>query len=284
LRIFFNKLCNFRKGAATLIFISDGDGRPEIKRRAKVVNREVWWAAQAIELIGNFRFYHYQAPGEAEAELAQLNYHGLIDGVVTSDSDSLVFSSQLSIPKMSQTTYDDEMVLYTLDSIHRSLSLTLGGLLLFALLSGGDYSNGIYGCGRVVALGLARCGFGDQLLEAIEKDEDPAIFSPRLRGLICTELRENPQGKLDTRHPSLAAQFPDDFPNPEVVKLYHKPVTSWSYNQKLPSQGNWKTREPSIAKITQFCYDNLGWRTESVLKEKLHSHLWEGVFAQMLFS
>jgi len=185
---------------------------------------------------------------------------------------------------MSQHTYDDEMILYTVDSIHRSLSLTLGGLLLFALLSGGDYSNGIFGCGRVVALGLARCGFGDQLLEAIDKDEDPAIFSPRLRGLICAELRDNSQGKLGSRHPSLAAQFPDDFPDPKIVRLYNKPATSWSCGQTIPSLSDWKTREPSIAKITQFCSDHLGWKTESVLKEKLHNYLWEGVFAQMLFS
>ena len=176
------------------------------------------------------------------------------------------------------------MILYTMDSIHHLLSLTLGGLLLFALLSGGDYTNGIFGCGRMVALRLARCGFGDQLLEAIKKDEDPAIFSPRLRGLICAELRDNPQGKLGTHHPSLAAQFPDDFPDPKIVHLYNKLATSWSCGQTIPSQSNWKTHELSIAKITQFCSDNFKWKTESVLKEKLHNYLWEGVFMQMLFS
>lgn len=128
------------------------------------------------------------------------------------------------------------MILYTMDSIHHLLSLTLGGLLLFALLSGGDYSNGISGCGRMVALGLARCGFGDQLLEAIEKDEDPAIFSPRLRGLICAELRDNHQGKLGTRHPSLAAKFPDNFPDPKIVRLYN----NWPHHGLAAEQSRLK--------------------------------------------
>ena len=60
LKIFFSKLCNFRKGAATLVFISDGDGRPGIKCGAKVIDKEIWWTTMAIELIGNFGYYHYQ--------------------------------------------------------------------------------------------------------------------------------------------------------------------------------------------------------------------------------
>jgi len=34
-----------------------------------------------------------QAPGEAEAELAQLSAHGLIDVVMTNDSDALLFGA-----------------------------------------------------------------------------------------------------------------------------------------------------------------------------------------------
>ena len=60
LRIFFNKLCNFRKGAATLVFVLDGDRRPGIKRGAKVIDKEIWWTEDAIELIKNFGFYYHK--------------------------------------------------------------------------------------------------------------------------------------------------------------------------------------------------------------------------------
>jgi 5'-3' exonuclease len=175
------------------------------------------------------------------------------------------------------------MVVYTLEVIHHKLSLTLGGLLLFALLTGGDYDKGVPGCGRVVAVGLAKCGYGDQLLNAINNNEDFDIFAPRFRDQICAELREDLQGQLGARRPSLASQFPDNFPKHEVIDLYTKPVVSDSRNMTI-RHGDWKTRGPCIAKITQFCYDNLGWKTESALKANLQSHLWEGVFAQMLFS
>ena len=40
-----------------------------------------------------------QAPGEAEAELAHMNELGLIDGVLTDDSDAFVFGAKCIIRK-----------------------------------------------------------------------------------------------------------------------------------------------------------------------------------------
>jgi Holliday junction resolvase YEN1 len=36
---------------------------------------------------------HFQAPGEAEAELAKLNRKGVIDAVLMEDSDVIVFGA-----------------------------------------------------------------------------------------------------------------------------------------------------------------------------------------------
>jgi hypothetical protein len=38
-----------------------------------------------------------QAPGEAEAELAQLNKLGIVDAILTDDSDALVFGAKTVI-------------------------------------------------------------------------------------------------------------------------------------------------------------------------------------------
>jgi hypothetical protein len=134
-----------------------------------------------------------------------------------------------------------------------------------------------------VAAGLAKCRYRDQLLDAINSNKDFDIFAPHFHDQICAELREDLQGQLGTRHPSLANQFPDDFSKCEIIDLYTKPVISDSCNKTVLTS-DWKSRGPRIAKITQFCYDNLRWKTESVLKTNLQSHLWEGVFSQMLFS
>ena len=43
-----------------------------------------------------------------------------------------------------------------------------GGLILFALLAGGNYDGtGLKGCGGSIAQGLARAGFGDRLIDLV---------------------------------------------------------------------------------------------------------------------
>lgn len=58
MRIFFNKLCNYRKAFATLVFVNDGKGRPSTKRGVNVVDRDFWWTQAAIELIESFGYYY----------------------------------------------------------------------------------------------------------------------------------------------------------------------------------------------------------------------------------
>ena len=43
--------------------------------------------------------YFCQAAGEAEAELAHMNNLGLIDAVMTDDSDALIFGARVIIRK-----------------------------------------------------------------------------------------------------------------------------------------------------------------------------------------
>jgi hypothetical protein len=162
--------------------------------------------------------------------------------------------------------------------------LTRAGLLLFALLVGGDYDKGIHGCGHNIALGLARCGFGDDLIEAINNDHDLEVTAAHLRSNICHELRTNSQGKLGSCHPSIAARFPSAFPDPGVLRLYTEPLTSWTEGETIPNSAIWLKREPVISNIAQFCFDNLGWNTELTLVKALQNRLWEGVFIQMLLS
>jgi holliday junction resolvase YEN1 len=106
---------------------------------------------------------NHQAPGEAEAELARLNSEGIVDAVLTEDSDAFIFGAThvirksvpsqcialspqiLSMRTLSHspvlTDSKDEITVYTADAIRAApdLSLTRGGMLLITLLSGGDY-------------------------------------------------------------------------------------------------------------------------------------------------
>jgi holliday junction resolvase YEN1 len=45
-------------------------------------------------LVSDILVAFFQAPGEAEAELAKLNAQGHLDAIVTDDSDALVFGAK----------------------------------------------------------------------------------------------------------------------------------------------------------------------------------------------
>src|ERR1700733_5102298 len=62
----------------------------------------------------------------------------------------------------------DEVAAYFSHSIENSdtVALTRGRLILVVLLASGDYDSGVPGIRAVITYGLARCGFGDRLIDA----------------------------------------------------------------------------------------------------------------------
>ncbi|KAH7870987.1 PIN domain-like protein, partial [Lentinula edodes] len=75
------------KAGAHCIFVYDGDGRPLIKRGTRVVARESDYYTHSRKLIKYFGYYSHTAPGEAEAELSDMYKRGIIDIVLSKDSD-----------------------------------------------------------------------------------------------------------------------------------------------------------------------------------------------------
>ncbi|PPQ81847.1 hypothetical protein CVT24_008666 [Panaeolus cyanescens] len=164
--------CKAHKDRATFVFVFDGPNRPAIKRDCQV-RQNLWWNDVVRGMIHMFGFRAHNAPGEAEAELAVLNHLGFIDAVFTTDSDTLVFGAQTVIKIITErgSRWNDEVEVFTSARIESEAHLSPGGLILFALLTGGDYDpSGLVNCGQVTALALCRCGFGDQLLDAARAD------------------------------------------------------------------------------------------------------------------
>lgn len=135
------------------LFVFDGPKRPKIKRGKVVGGKEHWMVNSLRTILDAFGFECRTAPGEAEAELAFLNRIGVIDAVLSDDVDCFIFgaptvirnlSSTLSAKakKGSQTKEDGQHVnVYRLEDIknHSDVGLSQGGLILIALLRGGDY-------------------------------------------------------------------------------------------------------------------------------------------------
>ncbi|KAJ7255531.1 PIN domain-like protein, partial [Mycena haematopus] len=220
---FFYQLCNLSLAPATFVFIFDGPGRPSIKRGTRVRSSQPGFIPNLKAMILSFGFYVYDlssnfgAPGEAEAELAQLNEGGEIDAIITEDSDAFIFGARCVI-RTSGPSVQNSSQIYTSDAIESSeqVSLDKDGLLLCALLLGGDYDPGLPGVGPKVARALAVLGFGRNLVNIMRsfKGRDLDLQLNQWRDTLQQELRENQSGLFTKRHPKFADKIPDTFPSP----------------------------------------------------------------------
>ncbi|WFD36762.1 hypothetical protein MCUN1_003649 [Malassezia cuniculi] len=201
------------------VFVFDGPQRPRVKRHVRVSGASLPFQREFIELIDAFSFTYRVAPGEAEAELAWMNEHGVVDAVLTDDVDFFVFGGRVAY----RTTTEDALAVY---EAHR-LELDRHDLVLVGLLAGGDYdTTGIPRCGIATALALAQAGFGKRLLYALKHGGGALVA---WRSDVSVELAENPRGRLARRMPGLAREILHSFPEETlraVVTYYVDPIVS----------------------------------------------------------
>ena len=241
---------------------------------------------------------------------------GLIDAVLTSDADIFMFGAQcvlracvkglhLSVLKavltiyfyyrtslaQSPTSSKEEFYIYTADALENvnDIQLTQGGVILIVLLSGGDYHDGMQGCGLAITHALARCGFGDHLLGAFNSMARDAFFRYLRHNWadeLSTELRTNSRGFLRTRQPQLAIQLSTFLLtlDQEDVEKYVSPLTSWSGLGMAVDMSGWVWQAPNVTTIAEFCFTHLGWTDTADLIRMLRNNLWEGVVHRILLS
>ncbi|VDB85331.1 unnamed protein product [Peniophora sp. CBMAI 1063] len=278
------------------VFVFDGPKRPNAKRGKRIDKGSHWMVVGMKRIIAAFGFEWRMAPGEAEAELAYLNSIGQIDAVLSDDVDTFLFgatmvvrnwsntlSANIAHPVLNSDGRDDKEhshIYKASDILHHSqIQLTRGGMILIGLLSGGDYSEGVKGCGMKTAHGLAQCGFGDELFDAVQtrsRDDLPAFlvgWNSRLR----EELKTNSKGMLDKRMLKLAREWPKKFPDLEVLYLYTDPVTSKTdaSARRTHTPLEWK-KEPDLSKIANVCEMYFEWGFEEVIIKRFRTVLWNG--------
>lgn len=91
---------------------------------------------------------------EAEAQCAELMSLGLVDGVITDDSDVFLFGAQRVFKNMFNQSKTVECFLLT--DLSRELGLDRDSLVRLAYLLGSDYVEGLPGVGPVVAMELLK--------------------------------------------------------------------------------------------------------------------------------
>ncbi|KAI0040641.1 hypothetical protein FA95DRAFT_1599352 [Auriscalpium vulgare] len=281
------------------LFVFDGRERPKMKRGSKMGKSGSHTLTAGLKrMIELFGMEWRMAIGEAEAELAYLNRIGLIDAVLTDDVDALIFgattlirNSSLGLTGNKSNPARDSSgqpskfhcMVYTADRIknHADVQLTRGGLILIALLAGGDYHAGLKGFGPLVGHGLARCGFGNTLLDIYGRREEQDIrpLLSQWRDSVRDELRSNSKGFLSKRHPSLA--LPPNFPPMEVLENYLFPKTSEASGGR--SSGVRDNAEMSLPRLAAFCETHFSeWGYEAAILKRFRSLMWVAAIMRVL--
>ncbi|KAK6971407.1 PIN domain-like protein [Favolaschia claudopus] len=272
LQTLYYKLAALLEWPVLPLFVIDGPARQGVKRGRQVLTRGHPLTAVFQELVGHFGYPCYMAPGEADAELGRLASEGIIDFVQTTDSDVFLFGSERVIYTPNKKRDGNDIKVYTSEKIFTtpSIGLTRGGILLFALLAGGDYDSGSPGCGPVTAHAIARGGLGDQLLHHALEFSDPTAeflhFLAAWKQQLCKEFAEDPHGLLGRKYKSIAQTIADsDFPNANPSSVYTWPLAA----------------SPDVERIARFCQLQFRWDASTVAA-KLSQGLFPGVAIQSL--
>ncbi|OBZ74413.1 hypothetical protein A0H81_05378 [Grifola frondosa] len=178
-----------------------------------------------------------------------MNRIGVIDAVLSDDVDTFLFGALMVVRKR---------------------------LILIGVLRGGDYNQGLSGCGVAIAHGLAKCGFGDTLLQAARtlSREQLLVFLNTWREELRQELRTNSQGRLPRKSPSLAKSIPNDFPNLDVLLSYTNPATSEAKGAASKNITVDWDKEPDLGKVAALCEMYFEWGIKEIIIKRFRTVLW----------
>ncbi|KKF94719.1 Flap endonuclease GEN-like 1 [Ceratocystis platani] len=235
LRTLFYRLIRLLSLAIEPIFVFDGPNKPKTKRNKNSARSDTASAAtaQAKRIIRMFGLPFHDAPGEAEAECALLQQRGVVDAVLSEDVDTIMFGCMhtMRFVRSQRPGQPTHIISHRADRIREEQQLDREGMVLIALLSGGDYdTDGVENCGVKVASEAARAGFGRSLCALKAADSDGIR---RWRENLQHELATNESRFFRQRHKAL--KIPDSFPNLEILRYYTHPVVSSS--QKIDQLG-----------------------------------------------
>ncbi|KAK0188740.1 PIN domain-like protein [Armillaria mellea] len=256
------------------LFVFDGPGRPTNKHKKAVKKTPDWLAADFKKLLIGFGFPYWEAPGKAEAELAMLSHLGHIDAVMSEDFDTMVFSTWCVI-----RIKDESDAKYAIE-VHEASQFSSNDLVLIALLVGGDYDEGIQGCGTQTAAEIIRTGIGKQLFDALEVskvDNYPAVASAWHQGL-CMMLEGEGAGHLSSRHHLLSSRIPSNFPKASVLIQYLHPVMSGLDGlPAAPSLG-----QPDLPRLAKTCEELFVWGHLMGIVKNFSYHVFPGLATREL--
>lgn len=205
-------------------------------------------------LLRYFGLPYITAPMEAEAQCAELVRLGLVDGIVTDDSDIFLFGGTKVYKNMFNSNKFVEC--YLTSDLERELSLSREQLISLAQLLGSDYTEGLPGIGPVTAVEILSEFPSSNGLEEFKEWWTSVQHSTRPKEAETSTFRRKFRKSQATK-----LFLPAGFPSPAVAEAYLKPDVDSS-----PEPFQWGV--PDLDGLRNFLMATIGWsqeRTDEVL-------------------
>lgn len=204
------------------------------------------------QLLKLFGLPYITAPMEAEAQCATLVDLGLVDGIVTDDSDCFLFGGTRIYKNMFNQAKFVEC--YLTSDLEREFDLTREKLIRIAHLLGSDYTEGLPGIGPVTALEII-----SEFPESLGSFKE--WWSNVQTGAPASEEDKASAFRRKFRKNATKVFLPPTFPDVRVDAAYLTPEVDSD-----PSVFQWGV--PDLDALRSFLMATIGWtqeRTDEVL-------------------
>ena len=195
-----------------------------------------------------------ESPSEAEAQCAALEELGLVDGVVTEDSDIFVFGGPNN--KVYKNFFNENKYVeaYYAKDLQGSLGLKKHQLVALAMLLGGDYTDGVKGVGIVNGMEILQAFTIGDSADGIKKGL--SAFREWLDGIddASSSSSQKEVAVFHKKHKSARTRWvaPSDFPSEGIINAYLKPAVD-----KSDTRFSWA--KPDLTGLQYYCAETLGW-------------------------
>ncbi|TFK70339.1 PIN domain-like protein [Pluteus cervinus] len=204
---------------------------------------------QIMTLLRLFGIPYITAPMEAEAQCAELASLGLVDGVITDDSDVFLFGAQRVFKNMFNQSKTVECFLQW--DLSRELGLDRDTLVRLAFLLGSDYTDGLPGVGPVVAMELLKEFPGEDGLHKFKE------WWTKVQMGRDNEEDNNSKFRRQFKKKFKKLYLSPEWPNAAVRDAYYHPTVD-------SSDEPFKWGLPDLDALREFLRRELGWHQSKV--------------------